>query len=129
MGRNNNDLFIHDKVNKVLEKSVTQFTLDLDKAIDQFRDEAIRDGNTTNIILSPLNLVNTLAIIRLDALGITCGEKSDASDFRQKLFIECNSEIVHQVFEHLIDNICAHEENSLKPLITSSTAVFSKVRY
>ena len=125
--RNNNKLFICDKVSNVLKRGVIKFTLDLDKAID--RSQAISNDNMSNIILSPLNLINTLAIIHLGAHGITFDEIMDAFDLRNKLFISYHSEMVHQVFARLITNVCVHQENSSMPLITTSTAVFSEVRY
>ena len=125
LGRNDNNLLNYYKVQNVLEEGVLKFTLDLDKQID--RKRAQRKDNTPNSLLSPLNLINTFAMIFLGALGTT-NSTTDAFDLKHELPIVFNSEIVYWVLERLIDNVCVHEENSPKPFITTSTAVFSQVR-
>ena len=113
----------------MLVKSVTKFTLDMDKAIDRFRNKAIRNGDTSNIILSPLNLVNTLLVIHLGALGKTFEEIADVVGLKEKLYIAWKSELVHQIFGRLIENVCAHQVNSSDPLINTSTTIFSQVKH
>ena len=127
--RNNNNLFTCHKVSSVLQKRVTKFTLDMDKAIDRFRSKAIRNGDTSNIILSPLNLVQTLSVIHLSALDETLHQFSNVIGLRNKLRIEEKSKRSHEIFGRMIRNVCAHQINSRKPLITTSTAVFGQVRY
>ena len=63
------------------------------------------------------------------AYGYTFDEIMDAFDFRHKLLISRDAEMIYQVFGRLIDIVREHEENSPKPLITTSTAIFSQVRY
>ena len=121
--------FISDKMSNVLGKSVTKFTLDMDKAIDRFRTKAIRNRDTSNIILSPLNLVNTLLVIHLGALGKTFEEIADVLGLRNELFIKWKSELIHQIFGRLIENVSAHLVNSSDTLLNTSTTVFSQVNH
>ena len=111
----------------MLQRGLIKFTLDLDRAID--RGRSLRNDNTSNIIISPLTLMNTFAMIHLGAYGETFDEIMDAFDLRHKLWISYNAELIYQVFGRLIDIVRKHEENSPRPLITTSTAVFSQVRY
>ena len=113
----------------MLEKSVTKFTLDMDKAIDRFLSKAIRSGDTTNIILSPLNLVNTLSVIHLGALGKTFDEISYVLGLRGNRYFESHSDLVYATFASLMEQVCAHKVNSSNPSITTSTIIFSQVRY
>ena len=113
----------------MLQKSVTKFTLDLDKAIDRFRSEEIRKGDTSNIILSPLNLVHTLSVIHLGALGKTFDEISYVLGLRDVRYFQSHSDLVYATFASLIEDVCAHPVNSSKPFINMSTVIFSQVRH
>ena len=107
----------------MLDSGLTKFTLNLDKAIDRLND------GMPNTIFSPLNLMNTLAIIHLSANGETFYEITNAFDLVNKLFMSQRSELVYQVFGRLLDDVYAREEHSSKPVITGHSAVFNEVRY
>ena len=111
----------------MLQRGLIKFTLDMDRAID--RSRSLRNDDTANIILSPLTLMNTFAMIHLGAYGETFDEIMDAFDLRHKLLVSYDEEMIYQVYGHLIDMVCKHEENSPKPFITTSTSVFTQVRY
>ena len=111
----------------MLQTVLIKFTLDMDKAID--RDRSLRSDNTSNIILSPLNLMNTFAIIQSGAYGETFDEIINAPDLRDNLLISYNEALMYHVYGRLIDIVCEREENTAKPLITMTTSVFSQVRY
>ena len=73
--------------------------------------------------------MNTFAMIHLGAYGETFDEIMDAFDLRHKLLISYNAEMIYQVFGRLIDIVREHQGNSSRPLITTSSAIFSQVRY
>ena len=113
------------KVNKLIARGITKFTLDMDAAIDRSQGVAIRDGDRANVIFSPLSLAVTLAMVLLGSAGVTFDQVSKILGLESGVDITSHSVIVHQMLGLLIESI--HSKGVTGPRALMASGMFVQV--
>ncbi|XP_011494012.1 PREDICTED: leukocyte elastase inhibitor [Ceratosolen solmsi marchali] len=88
-----------DYVINLISTGVTQFTLDMDRAVDNASSSS---SSRENVLFSPVSLTATLAMVLLASGGKTFEEVTRILGLQSGVDISNHSEVVHRIFGLLI---------------------------
>lgn len=110
----------------IIAKGITNFSLDLDKAIYDTRDRstAIQDEN---VVFSPLSISVALAMVLAGSAGRTFDEVSRVLGLQSGVDISRHSEIVHRMFGQMLATLNHRVEENNGPRVNSASSIFVQV--
>lgn len=114
------------QVNNIIAEGVTKFSLDLDRAIYNSRDNSAA-SHRENTIFSPLSISVALSMVLLGSAGSTFNEVSRVLGLEAGVDISEHSEIVHQMFGLLLNIVNYRVEGSNQPHVFSANGIFVQV--
>ncbi|XP_072765358.1 serine protease inhibitor 28Dc isoform X2 [Anoplolepis gracilipes] len=120
---------LYPSVNDIIARGIMKFTLDLDRAIYNTKDNASVANHRENVIFSPLSVAVALSLVLLGSAGRTFDEVSRVLGLQIGVNISQHSEIVHQTFGQLLDIVNYRIEGSNKPRVDSASGVFVQEGY
>ncbi|XP_076249414.1 leukocyte elastase inhibitor isoform X2 [Calliopsis andreniformis] len=117
-----------DHVNNIIARGTLKFALDMEREIFRTQNIAMIDQRD-NIVFSPISLTVTLAIILAGSAGRTFREVSKVLGLEAGVDISRNSEIVHQMFGILLNQLHSKIDGSPGPRLDFATAAFIQDGY
>ena len=117
-----------DHVNNIISRGIWNFTLDMEREIYRTRSISMSD-KPDNIVFSPISLAVTLTLVLAGSAGRTFDEVSKVLGLEGGIDISRNSEIVHQMFGMLLNQLHNKIEGSPGPRIDFATAAFVQDGY
>lgn len=104
-----------------------KFALDVEREIYRTQSTSMID-QPDNIVFSPISLSVTLAIVLAGSAGRTFDEVSRVLGLEAGVDISRNSEVVHQMFGMLLNQLHNEITGSPGPRINFATAAFVQVK-
>ncbi|XP_076177120.1 serine protease inhibitor 28Dc isoform X1 [Ptiloglossa arizonensis] len=115
-------------VNDIIVKGIMKFALDVEREIYRTQSTSMID-QPDNIVFSPISLSVTLAIVLAGSAGRTFDEVSRVLGLEAGVDISRNSEVVHQMFGMLLNQLHNEITGSPGPRINFATAAFVQNGY
>ncbi|XP_076681441.1 leukocyte elastase inhibitor [Andrena cerasifolii] len=117
-----------DHVNDIIARGIWKLTLDMEREIYRTRNTSM-SYQPDNIVFSPISLAVTLTLVLAGSAGRTFDEVSKVLGLEGGVDISRNSEIVHQMFGMLLNQLHNKIEGSPGPRIDFATAAFVQNGY
>lgn len=117
-----------EQVNKIIVRGLIKFSLDVEREIHRTRGTSMFEQQD-NIVFSPISLSVALALVLAGSAGRTFNEVSRVLGLESGVDISRNSEIVHQMFGILLDQLHSNLANSAGPRLDFATAAFVQDDY
>nr|XP_033329584.1 serpin B4-like [Megalopta genalis]XP_033329585.1 serpin B4-like [Megalopta genalis] len=117
-----------EHVNNIIVRGLIKFSLDIEREIHRTRGTSMFDQQD-NIVFSPISLSVALALVLAGSAGRTFNEVSRVLGLESGVDISRNSEIVHQMFGILLDQLHNNLANSAGPRLDFATAAFVQNDY
>lgn len=114
-------------MNNIIARGIWKFTLDMEREIYRTRNTSM-SYQPDNIVFSPISLAVTLTLVLAGSAGRTFDEVSKVLGLEAGIDISRNSEIVHQMFGMLLNQLHNKIEGSPGPRIDFATAAFVQVK-
>ncbi|XP_053986639.1 leukocyte elastase inhibitor isoform X1 [Hylaeus volcanicus] len=117
-----------DHVNNIIVRGVMKFALDIEREIYRTRGTSMIDQRE-NIVFSPISLSATMAMVLAGSAGRTFEEVSRVLGLEAGVDISRNSEIVHQMFGILLNQLRSKIAGSPGPRVDIATGAFVQEGY
>lgn len=116
------------QVNNIIVHGVWKFSLDVERQIYRTRSVSMIEQRD-NVIFSPISLTVALAIILAGSAGKTFEEATKVLGLEAGVDISRNSEIVHQMFGIMLNQLDKKLIGSLGPRVDFATATYVQVKF
>lgn len=117
-----------EHVNNIIVRGLIKFSLDIEREIYRTRGTSMFEQQD-NIVFSPISLSVALALVLAGSAGRTFSEVSRVLGLESGIDISRNSEIVHQMFGILLDQLSSNLAKSVGPRLNFATAAFVQNDY
>ena len=117
-----------DHVNDIIARGIWKLALDVEREIYRTRNTSM-SYQPDNIVFSPISLAVTLTLVLAGSAGRTFDEVSKVLGLESGIDISRNSEIVHQMFGMLLNQLQNKIDGSPGPRIDFATAAFVQDGY